>query len=92
MYIFILYRYIYIKPLEEKLLRIYHVCNVKLTYRTSGMSVSRDRHIRVFSPNVIVSIPHIDAVDTLSGVFRGRCSADHVKTVGYHVEGGKAPR
>lgn len=56
------------------------------------MSVSRDRHIRVLSPNVIVSIPHIDAVDTLSGVFRGRCSADHVKTVGYHVEGGKAPR
>lgn len=56
------------------------------------MSVSRDRHVRVFPPNAIVPIPHVNAIDALSDVFHSRCSADHVKTVGHHVEGGKAPR
>lgn len=55
------------------------------------MSVPSDRHIRVFLPRAIVSVPNIDTVDALSGVLRGRCTADQVKTVGHYVERSETP-
>lgn len=56
------------------------------------MSVSGDRHVGVFFPYVIDCIPYVDAVDAVSGVLRRRRSTNDVKTVGHHVEGGKASR